>query len=121
MNNCFSSPGRSGCAGRPAQPDLLILFLALSCMGAGAGVPKSPYIAIVYRYGDAIIKSNRDTHKFGQNDLRILYTLSELSNKPVYRDAADGELKWRLQNLDSHLDESRPWMLWDRCFELSSQ
>src|SRR5437016_2386810 len=119
MNNCFSSLGRSGCAGRPAQPDLLILFLALSCMGAGAEVPKSPYAAIVYRYGDAIIKNNRDTHNFGQNDLRLLYTLSELSNKPVYRDAADADLKWMMQNVPEMRDVEGTWMLWDRCFQIA--
>jgi hypothetical protein len=113
---------RSGLAGRPAQPDLpklAMLFLTLCCIGA-AEVPKSPYIAIVYRYGDAIIKTNRDTHKFGQNDLRLLYTLSELSNKPVYREAADAHLKWLLQNPPAMADAHRPWMLWDRCFELDA-
>ena len=33
-----------------------------------------------------------------ENFLRLLYTLSELSSKPVYREAADGALKWFLQN-----------------------
>ena len=80
------------------------------------------------------------------NLLRLLYTLSELSSKPVYRDAADGELKWLLQNaaltksvgapwddgvawnviLDEPLRVAmaealprRAWMLWDRSFELA--
>src|SRR4051812_16456063 len=103
---------RSGCAGRPAQPDLrgaqeqhghrstaahatqlgFMVILLLGQLIAAAEVPKSPYIAVVYRYADAMIKNNRDTHQFGQNDLRILFTLSELTNKPVYRDAADAQL-----------------------------
>jgi len=83
-----------------------------------------------------------------ENLLRVLYTLSELSGKPVYREAADAELKWFLANAGSpttgllpwgeHMswnviaDEAipdkragkdahefaRPWVLWDRCFEL---
>jgi hypothetical protein len=82
-----------------------------------------------------------------QNVLRVLYTLSELSGKPAYRDAADAELKFLLENttlaegglaawdagvcwnvitdLPIPADKnqtrrgSRAWMLWDRCFELS--
>ena len=83
-----------------------------------------------------------------ENLLRLLYTLSELSSKPKYREAADASLKWFLENTTSpdtgflpwgvHLswnvmaDEPswngvdavheffRPWMLWERCFEVSS-
>jgi hypothetical protein len=82
-----------------------------------------------------------------ENLLRLLYTLSELSFKPTYRDAADAELTWVLKNLppgdacralgdagyawnalaDAELpserpalfDNPRPWMLWDRCFDLA--
>lgn len=96
------------------------LILLIGNFALAAEVPKSPYMAVVYRYGDAIIKANRETHNFGQNDLRILYTLSELSNKPVYRDAADAQLKWLLENPARMVDEHRPWMLWDRCFELDA-
>ena len=84
-----------------------------------------------------------------QNLLRVLYTLSELSGKPVYREAADAELKWFLENAPSpatHLlpwgehmswnvlsDEAipkgdegvheffRPWVLWDRCFDVAPE
>jgi len=98
---------------------LVIPILLIANAAIAAEVPKSPYIAIVYRYADAIIKTNRDTHNFGQNDLRLLYTLSELSNKPIYRDAADAQLKWLLQNPTRLADEHRPWMLWDRCFEIA--
>src|SRR5947208_7097743 len=84
-----------------------------------------------------------------ENFLRLLYTLSELSGKPHYRAAADAELKWFLENAgstntgllpwgehtswDVMRDQPiasnrvqigtdavfRPWMLWDRCFELA--
>ena len=84
-----------------------------------------------------------------ENLLRVLYTLSELSGKPLYRDAADAELTWFLRHAPSpvtHLlpwgehmawnvlsDEPlppgeeavheffRPWVLWDRCFELEPE
>lgn len=83
-----------------------------------------------------------------ENLLRLLYTLSELSGNRKYRDAADAELSWFLTNAlspathllpwgehlswDCQKDEPlaahgtvegtheffRPWMLWDRCFDL---
>jgi len=84
-----------------------------------------------------------------QNFLRLLYTLSELSGKAHYRQAADAELKWFVEQsaateslpwdrtmswdvLQDRLIETpggsasvhelfRPWMLWDRCFELAPQ
>ena len=81
-----------------------------------------------------------------QNFLRLLYTLSELSFKPTYRDAADAELKWFLVNAasarvapwdegvawnvltdapipraDAAHASAKAWMLWDRCFELSPE
>jgi len=127
-------------------------------------VPKAPYIAIVYRYADTMIEKGRDTYgtqktglllsaldrntfaplpnlpaanpQHDENLLRLFYTLSELTTKPVYREAADAELKWLLQNAASPLaawdvikDEPiaagtgffRPWMLWDRCFDLAPE
>jgi hypothetical protein len=84
-----------------------------------------------------------------ENLLRLLYTLSGLSSQAKYRDAADAELKWFLQNAASsntcllpwgeHMSWDvitdqpitangeangaheffRPWLLWDRCFELA--
>ncbi len=83
-----------------------------------------------------------------QNLLRLLYLLSELSAKPLYRAAADAELKWFLEHAvstnadrvpwgvnvgwdvikDSPVPHDarslqpeflRPWMLWDRCFEVA--
>ncbi len=86
-----------------------------------------------------------------ENLLRLLYTLSGLSSQPKYREAADAELKWFLQNAASsntHLlpwgehmswdvftdqpiaangeapgthEFFRPWLLWDRCFELAPE
>lgn len=88
-----------------------------------------------------------------ENLLRVLYTLTGLSGKRDYADAADAEMKWFLENARSpatsllpwgeHMswnvltDEpmpgrerggpvavhefARPWMLWDRCFELSAE
>jgi len=82
-----------------------------------------------------------------ENLLRLLYTLSELSSKSKYRDAADAALKWFLDNTappatgllpwgehlswnvmtdepnckgDDALHEFfRPWLLWDRCFKVA--
>src|SRR3954468_74231 len=143
---------------------LPILVLALGRCGLAAEVPKSPYIGIVYRYADTILKNGRDTYgpqktglllsaldrktfgpveswpvaspRLDENFLRILYTLSELSGKPVYREAADAELRAFLENegvawnvvsdtpikvnLQSR-DTMRPWVLWDRCFELDEK
>ena len=136
-------------------------------------VPKSPYLSVVYRYADTMIARGRDTYgpqktglllsaldrsavtpwearpisdpQLDQNLLRVLYTLSELSGKPVYRDAADAELRWFLRDAASRgaglaaWDEglawnastdvmvpgtpnrSRPWVLWDRCFDLEPE
>jgi hypothetical protein len=82
-----------------------------------------------------------------ENLLRLLYTLSELSGKPKYREAADAELRWVLENAASPATRAspwgerlswdvmndgfiaaegggtheffRPWLLWDRCFALA--
>jgi hypothetical protein len=55
-----------------------------------------------------------------ENLLRLLSTLSDLSSKPHYRAAADAELKWFVENSRPGKGAFfRPWMLWDRCFELS--
>ncbi|MBI2827270.1 MAG: hypothetical protein HYX69_21570 [Planctomycetia bacterium] len=83
-----------------------------------------------------------------ENLLRLLYFLAEMSSKPAYRNAADDELKWflnlpaadtRLAAWDAgaawnvmtdslmHGDGARrqgvarPWMLWDRSFELAPE
>ena len=55
-----------------------------------------------------------------ENLLRLLSTLSDLSAKPHYRAAADAELKWFAEHMrPGTTDQFRPWMLWDRCFELA--
>jgi hypothetical protein len=84
-----------------------------------------------------------------QNLLRLLYFLKELSGEDRYAQAADEELKWFLENTQSpntgllpwgeHLcwnvmtdkvasghsepvhEFARPWLLWDKCFELAPQ
>jgi hypothetical protein len=55
-----------------------------------------------------------------ENLLRLLSTLTDLSAKPHYRAAADAELKWFVESNQPNAEESfRPWILWDRCFELA--
>src|SRR5689334_16961808 len=94
---------------------MVILVCAREALCAPKPVPKSPYLPAVYRYADTMLKHGRDAvgpQKTGlllsaldrttllppesrplsdprhdQNVLRVLYTLSELSGKPVYRDA----------------------------------
>jgi len=84
-----------------------------------------------------------------ENFLRLLYFLSSLSSEIRYAQAANDELTWFLKNtqsqdtgllpwgehlcwivttdsiasgLDKPMHEfSRPWMLWDKCFELAPQ
>jgi hypothetical protein len=86
-----------------------------------------------------------------ENLLRLLYMLTELSTKTKYREAADAELKWFLAKIGSEENDLwpwgrsaswdlvkdepivrdnsartsyaffRPWMLWDRCFELARE
>jgi hypothetical protein len=152
---------------------VLLLLLTMSRPGVGAPkpVPASPYLPVIYRYADGMLKNGRDVHgpqktglllsaidrqtlsplndrpianpQHDQNLLRVLYTLSELSSKPIYREAADAELKWLLEKpvtSDAPLPPwergfawnvvtdkpiategapARAWMLWDRCFGLS--
>jgi hypothetical protein len=84
-----------------------------------------------------------------QNLLRIFYALTEVTGDSRYAKAADEELKWFLENTQSpvtgllpwgeHLswevmsdkvisggedpvhEFARPWMLWDRCYELAPE
>jgi hypothetical protein len=80
-----------------------------------------------------------------ENLLRLLYRLTLMSQNTKYRDAADAELKWFIENAQSptthllawgeHLswnvmtdqviqnthEFARPWMLWERCFELAPE
>lgn len=179
---------------------LPLLAFVLASRGAEipkAPVPKSPYIAVVYRYADTMLDKGRDTYgpqktglflsaldraalapltnrpaaptgirendrvgakdgplvganlQHDENLLRLLYLLSELTAKPKYRDAANAALRWFLLNARSAAtdllpwgenmswdvmadkpiaangDENgthdffRPWLLWDRCFEVA--
>ncbi|HMJ66789.1 MAG TPA: hypothetical protein VK615_15720 [Candidatus Binatia bacterium] len=96
-------------------------------------VPPSPYLPIIYKFADAILEqgTNRVEVKSGpigvaphhqENWLRVLYTLSELSGKPKYRNAADTELRRFVENQErTRQDFVRPWVLWDRCFELAPE
>jgi len=95
-------------------------------------VPISPYLAVVYRYADALLDERRggaggfDPER-DENFLRILYVLSGLSGKPKYRDAADRELRWLLEGAGARetgllpFGDRRAWLLWDRCFELDPE
>jgi len=84
-----------------------------------------------------------------QNLLRVLYTLSNVTGEACYRKVADHEIRWFLQNTQSpatgllpwgeHLswdvmldqpisggtdythEFARPWVLWDRSFELAPE
>jgi hypothetical protein len=110
-----------------------LLFLILSVISAQAAtnslvapvpVPSSPYLPRVYKYVDALLehpasKTNLHHH---QNWLRVLYTLSELSAKPKYRDAADAALRRWLEDIPaSNQPITRPWLLWDRCFQIAPE
>src|SRR5437867_1308348 len=144
-------------------------FLAIASEFAGAEVPKvpvpnSPYLAVIYRFADAMLESGRDNYgpqksglflsaldrnartpltnqppapagiragdrvggrsgpliganpQHDENLLRVLYTLSELSGKPNYLDAANLELKWFLEHTASPQTQLLPWgehMSWD--------
>ncbi|HEY7118965.1 MAG TPA: hypothetical protein VH475_20410 [Tepidisphaeraceae bacterium] len=82
-----------------------------------------------------------------ENLLRILYVLSQMTGEPKYARVADEELTWFLKNTlsprtsllpwgehmswevmedkpisggnDAFHEFARPWVLWDRCFELA--
>ena len=87
-------------------------------------VPSSPYLPRIYKYVDALLEnpaSKTNLHQH-QNFLRLLYTLTELSTKPKYRDAADAALRVWLANVPAPDQPiTRPWLLWDRCFEIAPE
>jgi hypothetical protein len=129
------------------------LFLSALDRAALAPLTNRPPAPAGIREGDRVgAKGGPLTGANPQHDenlLRLLYTLSGLSGRATYRDAADTELKWFLQNAASsnthllpwgeHLswdvmtDQAiaaneeangsheffRPWLLWDRCFALA--
>jgi hypothetical protein len=110
---------------------LLVIALGSTCVHAATNspvapvpVPSSPYLPRIYRYVDVILENPTQTTNLHhhQNSLRLLYTLSELSTKPKYRDAADAALRTWLEKIPSP-DEpiTRPWMLWNRCFDIARE
>ena len=91
---------------------------------AAVPVPSSPYLPRIYKWVDAMLEdsaSKTNLHKH-QNFLRLLYTLSELSAKPKYRDAADAAMRRWLEEVPA-ADQpiTRPWLLWDRCFQIAPE
>jgi len=116
-----------------------------------APVPKSPYIAVVYRYADTLLEKGRDSSgsffsaidrttltaltndaasgsinpQRDENLLRLLYFLTELTTKAKYREAADrclrNFLKAALPASGPTWSEHRSWTLWDRCFALEPE
>jgi hypothetical protein len=192
---------RSRCGSCALAIGFLAGALRIDAEAPKAPVPKSPFIAVIYRYADAMLDKGRDNvgpQKTGlflsaldrttfapldrrppapsgvqeseragavaggaltganpqhdENLLRLLYMLSELTTKAKYREAADAELKWLLEEATSPgtriipwgrsgswdvvKDEAissddgasagsgeffRPWMLWDRCFEIAPE
>jgi hypothetical protein len=91
-----------------------LLMILLAGLASAAPVPNSPYLPVIYRYADAVLEQQRD-----QNFIRLLYTLSELSGKPKYRDAADKTVRAFLEKPPAEL--SQPWMLWNRSFEIAPE
>lgn len=99
-------------------------YAATNATVAPVPVPSSPYLPRIYRYVDALLENPKQTTNLYhyQNLLRLLYTLSELSSKPKYRDAADEALRSWLQQVPApDAQISRPWMLWNRCFEIEPE
>ena len=107
---------------------IIVLLYAASMQAAtnplvaAVPVPSSPYLPRIYKYVDAMLEdpaSKNNLHKH-QNWLRVMYTLSELSAKPKYRDAADAAMRrWLEEVPSSDQPIKRPWLLWDRCFQIA--
>jgi hypothetical protein len=108
---------------------LLLLVLSTTCLQGATNtlvapvpVPSSPYLPRIYKYVDAMLEhpGSRTNLHHHQNFLRLLYTLSELSAKPKYRDAADAALRRWLEEIPTP-DQTitRPWLLWERCFQIA--
>jgi hypothetical protein len=109
----------------------LIALLSAACVQAATNpfvaavpVPSSPYLPRMYKYVDALLEdpaSKTNLHEH-QNWLRVLYTLSELSTKPKYRDAADAAMRrWLEEVPGANQPIRRPWLLWDRCFQIAPE
>jgi hypothetical protein len=122
----------------PQKTGLFLSALDRTALAPLTSRPQAPAgVREADRAGDPLTGANA---QHDENLLRLLYTLSELSSKPIYRDAADAELKWSLTGTaqpglfvawdavkdeviknegGSALEVFRPWMLWDRCFDLA--
>jgi hypothetical protein len=115
----------------PEKTGLFLSALDRGTMGLLTNAPSAP-------------AANPQHH---QNFLRLLYTLSELSSKPKYRDAANAELKWLVESahaadlltrrdgswdvlgdkpsgrktlfFKSSVGWYRPWMLWEQSFAVA--
>jgi hypothetical protein len=117
---------------------VLLAAAGLPAWAAGAEpprapVPPSPFLPVVYRYADAMLEKAGAggpagapagaSFRHDQNLLRLLQTLSELSAKPLYREAADLALRSSLENAapdaPGPIPWDEPWLLWDRCFDLA--
>jgi hypothetical protein len=93
------------------------LFHSALDRAALAPLTNRPPAPVGVREEDRSPMGNSQQH---QNFLRLLYTLSELSGKPKYRDAADAELRWFIEKANRQsLISIRPWLLWDRCFAIA--
>ena len=92
--------------------DRVTLDLLTNRPAAPAGVREQDRVG----YGRRRLVGSNPQHD--QNFLRLLYTLSDLSSKPKYREAADAELRWFMKNEYNPYLANRPWMLWERCFAI---
>jgi len=99
-------------------------WAATNALVAPVPVPSSPYLPRIYRYVDTLLDDPKQTTNLHhhQNLLRLLYTLSELSGKPKYRDTADAALRlWLANPPSSEQAITRPWLLWNRCYEIAPE
>jgi hypothetical protein len=105
------------------QSGLLWSALDRQTLAPLTNLPAAPEsVPVVDRVGskDTALTGSNPYHD--ENLLRLLSTLSDLSAKPHYRAAADAELKWFVEgNPVAGQEAFRPWMLWDRCFELEPE
>src|SRR6185369_2979456 len=106
---------------------VVLIAVLVASIGSAAEIPKapvppSPYLPIVYKFADAMLEqeTNRVSAKGSEpgevtqkeNWLRVLYTLTELSTKPKYRNAADTELRRFVENTETQEHSFvRPWVL----------
>src|SRR4029453_13443775 len=81
---------------------VLLTMLLLGAPPPEGKVPPPPFLPLVYKHADAILEAGFTLEtgraQAQENWLRVLYTLSELSSKPKYREAADGALKKYLES-----------------------